>query len=469
MRIQQFAFALALTGIWLAPLFAQPENFSKSLHASRVGKVYWYGADNGGFESMTNIPIEELGCVHCHAKTNADGEEYGEEYEPGCGDCHPSSDFANVQVTTCYGCHARQAVEAMKLGVSDVHREAGMVCWDCHSSEDIHGDGTEYANMFEQGAIDVDCEKCHPADALPEEHAGYNPHGGKLHCTACHAQTVVSCYNCHFESMTEAHVKRAKQPIGDFVLLVNRAKDGKIGTASFQTLTYQGHAFVAFGPYTPHTITREGRQCQDCHVNLGGDNTAIAQYNQTGKIQFAKLNDDGSLTWMHGVVPIPEDYQTTFKLDFITFDGDVSTPAGEDNMNWSSLGKESWDGHQMFYASPLTREQMEKLGFEVATAVEETGTATPSVFALLKSYPNPFNSSVTIPYRIAETGRIRLEIFSQSGQKVATLVDQVQKPGSYQVSWNGTAGDGTPVSSGTYLVKLWMENESRTGKLVLLK
>ena len=463
-----------MMSLWATLVFAQPEHFSTSLHATRAGKSHWYGSAHHGFESLTHVPIQDLGCVQCHAGADADGVAYGQTYRPGCSDCHPSSHSAPVQESTCYGCHGRQSLEANALDVSDVHRQAGMVCWDCHTSADLHGDGTQYASMLEKGAVHVDCEQCHPADKLPPEHAGYDPHGGKLHCTACHAQTAVSCYNCHFESMTEAHVKRAKQPISDFVLLLNRTRDGKVVPGSFQSLTYQGKTFVAFAPYASHTITRQGRKCHDCHANFGGRNAAIEAYNRSGRIPFAQLADDGNLTWMHGVVPLPEDYRTSFQLDFLTFDGAVSAPAGGNGANWSSLGKERADGQQMLFASPLTRTQMDHLGFGQPgpTAVaEQAGTAAPGPFALARSYPNPFNGTVTIPYRITRAGRVRLEVFSENGQRVATLIDRVEVPGSYRVHWNGTDDRGAPVASGAYLLELRMGTGARfqSERVVLLK
>jgi hypothetical protein len=198
---------------------------------------------------------------------------------------------------------------------------------------------------------------------------------------------VISCYNCHLESQVQAHVKRANRPLVDFVMLVNREKDDKVHTASFQSLTYEGNAFVAFAPYTAHTTTRTGRGCADCHVNepagetkpatgegmtatggssrpAGATNEAIAQYNESGEIRFSTWNAEArSLEWIRGVVPIPEDYAATLKMDFLAFNGDPATPAGEDRQNWSSIGKDHWDGSQLFFASPLTREQMDKLGF----------------------------------------------------------------------------------------------------------
>ncbi|MCP3905234.1 MAG: hypothetical protein GY715_16535 [Planctomycetes bacterium] len=72
-------------------------------------------------------------------------------------------------------------------------------------------------------------------------------------------------------------------------------------------------------------------------------------------------DDTDVLTWIHGIVPIPEDYVTRFKMDFITYDGATSDPPGP-STNWSSIGKDTWDGHQMFFMTPLTRQQMTAIG-----------------------------------------------------------------------------------------------------------
>ncbi len=353
-------------------LFAQAD-FNTSLHNTRAGKVFWYGAGNGGFETISNIPIDSLGCIQCHGASNADGEPYGDDYEPGCLDCHPNGSNFNpdsIKVDQCYSCHGRQKKE-VALGFSDVHRDAGMKCWDCHTADDMHGDGTEYASMLEDGAIDVSCEDCHfeGGTAPYPDHSQYDPHNGKLDCTACHAQTVLSCYNCHFESMVEDHIKRAYKPINDFVILANREKDGKVYPMTFQSLTYQDSSFVAFGPFTSHTITKEGRKCEDCH---GNEN--VQEYFDTGKIQFAEWNDaDSVLTWKHGIVPMPPDYETTFKMDFITYNGNTSDPPGP-SKNWSKVSGE-WDGHQMFFATPLTETQMLALQKDVGTIADNFATS----------------------------------------------------------------------------------------------
>ncbi len=92
------------------------------------------------------------------------------------------------------------------------------------------------------------------------------------------------------------------------------------------------------------------------------------------------------------------------------------------------------------------------------------------VTQLGRNYPNPFNPITTIPYRLAETGRVNLSIYSVSGALVATLVDDVKQVGDHSAVWRGADASGRPASSGVYFYRLAVAGkviESR--KLVLLK
>ena len=114
------------------------------------------------------------------------------------------------------------------------------------------------------------------------------------------------------------------------------------------------------------------------------------------------------------------------------------------------------------------------ISLTVTTTGVTEGGSSPREFSLMQNYPNPFNPTTVISYAIPAPSVVRLRIFNLLGQEVATLVDGQQNAGAHNVTWNGNAGRGYPVSTGVYLYKL----EARTGdgrslssikKLVLMK
>ena len=91
----------------------------------------------------------------------------------------------------------------------------------------------------------------------------------------------------------------------------------------------------------------------------------------------------------------------------------------------------------------------------------------PQEVALGPNYPNPFNPSTIIPYQLAETSQVRLEVFNILGQQVATLVDGEQAAGSYRARWDGTDAAGRAAASGVYFYRLMVDGAQQTGKMVL--
>ncbi|MFZ1682973.1 MAG: M6 family metalloprotease domain-containing protein [Candidatus Zixiibacteriota bacterium] len=111
------------------------------------------------------------------------------------------------------------------------------------------------------------------------------------------------------------------------------------------------------------------------------------------------------------------------------------------------------------------------------TGIDDQGDRNlPNGFALDQNYPNPFNPSTTISYTIpAGTGigsskaHTQLAVYNLLGQKVKTLVDADQGPGSYSVEWDGKSDRGTVVGSGVYFYRLDHGDVKASKKMVLLK
>jgi hypothetical protein len=81
---------------------------------------------------------------------------------------------------------------------------------------------------------------------------------------------------------------------------------------------------------------------------------------------------------------------------------------------------------------------------------------------LLSPYPNPFNSSLTIPFDISNNlqGDVSLIIYNVLGQMVMDWRGEVREAmvghgsGSFQVVWDGKDLSGHDVSSGVYIIIL---------------
>lgn len=96
-------------------------------------------------------------------------------------------------------------------------------------------------------------------------------------------------------------------------------------------------------------------------------------------------------------------------------------------------------------------------------------------FALSPNYPNPFNSTTVIRYRlsVAKPFHTALRIYNIRGERVRELVDKHQKGGHYEVTWDGKDSSGQDVASGVYFYRLEVKSQrlkiTRTRKMVLLR
>jgi len=317
--------------------------FTNSLHSTGEGMRYWYEKE-GGFMGITNIPYDKLGCKSCHVKS--------------CDTCH--ADTSNGQkkfsvkkakrMNICLPCHGREGMTFMsdkKKDQLDVHVSAGMICSDCHKGTDVHGDGTFRSSMRHPKSVQANCSSCHvdqrvASPAFDPNTKSHRVHKEKLDCSACHVSNTTACINCHFDSFLETKQYQGNSfPVKEWLLLINY--NGKVTSGSAMTLVYKNKKFLAYVPYYTHSVTPEGRKCDDCHMNQ-----AVRDIKDGKTVTMVDFKDGDLIHWK-GVAPTMQD-----KLNWVFLN---KTKNG-----WEPVpGDESPRIQFVGYGTELTEEQFKKL------------------------------------------------------------------------------------------------------------
>ena len=121
--------------------------------------------------------------------------------------------------------------------------------------------------------------------------------------------------------------------------------------------------------------------------------------------------------------------------------------------------------------------QMDFDGSYSYSNIIEAEIVSPNKFILEQNFPNPFNPSTTIRYTIStppsssplakgrnEVGFVTLKVYDVLGNEVATLVNEVQSSGYYEVEFYAEK-----LSSGIYFYELIAGNLIQTRKMILLR
>ncbi len=93
----------------------------------------------------------------------------------------------------------------------------------------------------------------------------------------------------------------------------------------------------------------------------------------------------------------------------------------------------------------------------------------PETYELAQNYPNPFNAGTRITFGLPQGANVTLDVYSITGQKVATVADGYFDAGRYNIIWNGADESGQSLASGIYFYRLQAGNEIKTMKMALLK
>ena len=89
----------------------------------------------------------------------------------------------------------------------------------------------------------------------------------------------------------------------------------------------------------------------------------------------------------------------------------------------------------------------------------------PTSFSLSQNYPNPFNPETTISYKISTVSFVDLKVYDILGNVVATLVNETQQQGIYNVKFSVNSS----LSAGIYFYRLRAGDFIQAKKMLLLK
>ncbi|HRI47515.1 MAG TPA: right-handed parallel beta-helix repeat-containing protein [Ignavibacteriaceae bacterium] len=93
-------------------------------------------------------------------------------------------------------------------------------------------------------------------------------------------------------------------------------------------------------------------------------------------------------------------------------------------------------------------------------------------YTLYPNYPNPFNPSTIIPFRLKERGYVKLAVYDIKGELISYLVNEEKEAGYYEVEFNASRiqhqvssnqniSSRIGYASGIYLYKIDIKNENR--------
>lgn len=106
---------------------------------------------------------------------------------------------------------------------------------------------------------------------------------------------------------------------------------------------------------------------------------------------------------------------------------------------------------------------------DLAWDVQESNNSRASDFTLEQNFPNPFNPSTTIAYKLETPANVRLIIYDIAGREVNTLVNQYQLAGRYSVRWDVGREGGMKLASGMYLARLQVGDQVAMMKMIYAK
>lgn len=458
--------------------------------------------ESNSVDLETNFPdlaqLGVIGCENCHGPgTEHKGavDKTAKSLDVGvCAQCHDEPWRHNIVSmwensthaeligfpatrSSCEDCHAGSGfVKGFKdpSEAEGVPFENNLTCASCH---DPHSDANEHllrtvtadslndGTPITLGGLGQLCMNCHKSRRDAETYAvEYHDHFGPHHSLQADMYLGANAIEFGYDIGSSTH---------KFAV-----EDGCVGCHMYATPdTGQvgrdrigGHSFAPHWdndtPEDPSDDVENVAACADCHgpISSFDDIIASADYDNDGTVEGVQSEIHGMLTTLALLLP-------PIGVDEVEVDTTFTVTQLQTAYNYFFVEEDgSFGVHNAKYAFGLL-----EYTIGVLTGVEPVDEETiPLTYALNQNYPNPFNPSTEIRFSLPTTSWAKIEIYSVSGRKVATLAEGRYAPGTYKVKWNGTNDAGNPAASGMYMYRIEARGEpsggfTMTKKMVLLK
>jgi hypothetical protein len=105
---------------------------------------------------------------------------------------------------------------------------------------------------------------------------------------------------------------------------------------------------------------------------------------------------------------------------------------------------------------------------KAATSVDGHQSLVPGDF-FITNYPNPFNPSTRISYRLPQSGSVKIVIYDMLGRIVTHMLDTSNEMGNHIIDWNAKDEQGNDLPSGIYFARIQSGQFTKTTKMMLLR
>ncbi|MCK4421907.1 right-handed parallel beta-helix repeat-containing protein [candidate division WOR-3 bacterium] len=93
----------------------------------------------------------------------------------------------------------------------------------------------------------------------------------------------------------------------------------------------------------------------------------------------------------------------------------------------------------------------------------------PKMFSFSQNTPNPFSRQTVIKYQLPVEVRVNIRVFDLSGRCVCSLLDRVQPPGYYHITWDGEDNKGRKLQAGVYFYRIVAGKYDSIKKAIILR